>query len=204
MPLILEIVIRVAEILTIIAGSAGILVSSVLLFSPDSIRRANRALNKQVVTKNQLAAFSHRVRVEPFVLRYHVACGGALLAVSIFILLFLFVKAQVPAGFGVFMDMAIEFSILLGKMAGIIGFAAGTLLFFSPVVFKAVEEKVNIWIDTGPVFTKLDTLSVDVDSIFIRHSFIFGLVGLVMSTALIIISVVNFIGTAANMGGSLQ
>ncbi len=203
MLLILEIVIRVAEILTIVAGSTGILVSIVLLFSPGSIRRANRVLNIQMMTQKQLAAFSHPVRLEPFALRYHVACGGVLTVVSVLILLFLFISAQAPLGFGLFMDMAIEFSILLGKTAGVTGIAAGVFLLISPAGFQALGRKVDTWIDTGPVFNKLDTLLVDVDSIFIRHSLIFGLMSLSVSVALIIISIVNFLGTAANMGGSL-
>ncbi len=201
MQLVLEIIIRVAEILTIVAGSAGILVSIVLMFSPESIRKANRALNTQMLTERQLAVLNPSVCSEPFVLKHPVACGGALVAGSIFILLFLFIRAQVPAGFGLFMDMAIEFSILLGKTAGIIGVTAGALLFFSPAAFKALGNKANLWIDTGPVFSKVDTLSVDVDSILLRHPFIFGLLGLAVSTALIILSVVNFLGTSANMGG---
>ena len=199
MQLILEIIIRVAEILTIVAGSAGILVSMVLLFSPATIRRANRALNKQMLTESQMTAFNPVVRSEPFTLRYHIACGGLLTAGSIFILLFLFLSVQPPAGFGLFMDMAIDFSVLLGKTAGIVGFAAGALLIFSPTAFKAVGEKVNIWIDTGPVFNKLDTISVDVDSIFTKHPLVSGLLGLAISIALIVISFANFLGTSANM-----
>ena len=203
MHLILEIIIRVAEILTIVAGSAGILVSMVLLISPAMIRRANRALNKQMLTESQMTVFNSPIRSEPFILRYHIACGGLLIAGSIFILLFLFLGVQPPAGFGLFMDMAIGFSVLLGKTAGIVGFAAGALLFFSPAAFKAVGEKVNIWIDTEPVFNKFDTLYVDVDSIFIKYPLVCGLLGLAVSTALIVISIANFLGTSANLGGSL-
>jgi hypothetical protein len=199
--LILEIIIRVAEILTIVAGLAGILVSMVLLFSPAMIRKANRVLNKQMLTENQMTAFNPAICSEPFTLRHHIACGGLLVAGSIFILLFFFLGAPVPAGFGLFMDMAIYFSVLLGKTAGIVGFAAGALLFFSPGAFKAVGEKVNIWVDTEPAFNKLDTFSVDVDSIFIKYPLVCGLLGLVVSTALIVISIANFLGTSANFGG---
>jgi len=201
--LILEILIRVAEILAIIAGSAGILVSMMLLFSPGMIRKANRILNKQILSENQMAAYNLAICSEPFTLRYHIACGGLLVAGSIFILMFLFLGVPVPAGFGLFMDMAISFSVLLGKTAGIVGFAAGALLFFSPGAFKAVGEKVNMWVDTEPAFSKLDTLSVDVDSIFIKYPLVCGLLGLVVSTALLVVSIANFLGTFANLRGIL-
>ena len=203
MGLILEIVIRVAEILTIVAGSAGILVSMLLLFSPASIRNVNRALNRQVLAESRWDILNPSVTSEPFVLRHHIACGGTFVACSIFVLLFLFIRTGVPEGFGFFTDMAIEFSILLGKTAGIAGLAAGALLFFSPTAFKALGQKTNIWVDTDPIFSKLDTLSVDVDSVFIRYPLICGLLGLAVSTALIILSVINFLGISARMGGHL-
>ncbi len=201
MQLIIEIVIRAVEILTIVAGAAGVLVSLALLLSPNTIQAVNQALNKKILSENQLIALNATVRSEPLVLRHHVACGGVLVAGSVFILLFLFLHSLVPSGFGFFVDLSLEFSIILGKTAGITGFAAGALLFFSPAKFKALGQKVNVWIETGAVSHSLDTLSVDVDSVFIRHPFVCGLLGLTLSTALIFISVMNFLGTSTNMGG---
>jgi len=197
---VLEIIIRVMEILTIIAGTAGVCLSLVLLFSPGLILRANKVLNRQVLTDGQLATLNPCVSSESFVLRHHVACGGLIVAGSIFIMLFLFISGRTPNSFGVFGDMALEFTILLGKTAGIVGLVAGALLFFFPAAFKALGQKTNISIDTRPVFNKLDCVQVDVDSFIIKNSWIFGLVGLAVSTALIIISVVNFLGTSAHLG----
>ncbi len=203
MQTVLEIIIRVAEILTIIAGAAGVCLSLVLLFSPGLIRKANRILNQQLLTDSQLAVLNPSVQSEAFVLRHHAACGGLLIAGSLFILLIFFIMSPVPASFGLFTDMALECLILLGKTAGFVGFAAGTLLVFSPAAFKALGQKTDICIDTHPVFDKLDTVCVDVDAIIVKYSWIFGLVGLAVSAALIIISVVNFLGTAASLGGRL-
>jgi hypothetical protein len=136
-------------------------------------------------------------------MRHHVICGGCLVASSIFILLFLFVQAPLAESFGFIADIAIEFSILLGKTAGVIGLIAGTILFFSPATFKLIGKRANIWIDTQPIFTKLDTLSVDVDSFFIKYSLICGLVGMAVSAALIAISILNFLGTSASLGGGI-
>jgi hypothetical protein len=201
MQLVLEIIVRFAEILTIVAGSAGVCLSLLLIFTPGLIHRIGSALNRQVLTENQLASMNPTVTAESFVLRYHVACGGLLVASSIFILLFLFFRDPGPHSFGLVMDVAVEFSILLGKTAGLLGLAAGTLLFFSPATFKSIGRRANVWIDTQAVFTKLDTLSVDVDSFFIKYSLICGLLGLAVSAALIILSVVNFLGTATSLGG---
>jgi len=203
MQVVLEIIIRVAEIMTIIAGLAGVCLSLGLLISPGLIRKGNRTLNRQMMTERQLTALNPYIDSESFALRYHRVSGGFLIVSSIFILLFLFVGARVPEAFGFFTDMAIEFSILLGKTAGVVGLAAGLLLFFYPAAFKALGRKTNISIDTRPVFNKLDTVSVDIDSIIIKFSWIFGLVGLAVSAALIIISVINFLGTAASLGGGL-
>jgi len=203
MQAVLEIIIRVAEILTIIAGLAGVCLSLGLILSPDLVRRASRALNRQMMTESQLSHLNPTVNSELTTLRYHRAIGGLLMVVSALILMFLFVGAQVPKDFGFFTNMAIEFSILLGKTAGAVGLVAGLLLFFYPAVFKALGRKANISIDTQPVFSKLDTVSVDIDTLIIKFPRIFGLVGLAISVALIIISVLNFLGTAASLGGSL-
>jgi len=203
MQLVLEILVRVAEILTIIAGAAGVCLSLVLLVSPRLIYNANKALNRHVLTENQLATLNPHVPAESYLLRHHVICGGCMVASSIFILLFLFIQAPVVDSFGFITDVAIEFSILLGKTAGFTGLIAGTLLFFSPATFKAIAKRANIWIDTQPIFTKLDTLSVDVDSFFIKYSLICGLVGMAVSAALIAISILNFLGTSARLGGGI-
>jgi len=203
MQVVLEILIRVAEILTILAGSAGVCLSLVLILAPGLIRKANQALNRRVMTDSQLATLNPTVNTESFARRHHAVCGGILVAVSIFILLYLYLRAPVPEGFGLFMDMAVDFSIRLGKTAGFIGLAAGTLLFFFPSAFKVLGQKTNVCIDTRPVFDKLDTVCVDVDAVIIRYAWIFGLVGLAVSIGLIIISVVNFLGTSANLGGRL-
>jgi hypothetical protein len=199
MQVVLGIIIRVAEIMTIIAGLAGVCLSLGLILSPGLIRKANRTLNRQMMTESQLATLNPSINSESFALRYHHVSGGFFIVGSIFILLFLFVGTQVPEDFGFFTNMVIEFSILLGKTAGVVGLAAGLLLFFYPAAFKALGRKTNISIDTQPVFNKLDTVSVDIDSIIIKFSWIFGLVGLAVSAALIIISVLNFLGTAASL-----
>ena len=203
MQTVLEIIIRVVEILTILAGSAGVCLSLVLLFFPGLILRANRALNRQVLTDSQLAALNPSVCSESFVLRHHAASGGFIVAGSIFILFFLFVNGRSPGSFGLFEDMAIDFIVLLGKTAGVVGLVSGTVLFFFSSAFRALGQKTNICIDTRPVFSKLDTVRVDVDSLIIRNSWVFGLAGLAVSAALIYISVVNFLGTSAHLSGRL-
>lgn len=141
MQLVFQILIRVAEIMTIVAGVAGVTVSLLLLFSPEVVRKVSRTLNKAMLPENRLAALNASLRSELFVLEHHVICGSVLVAASIFILLFLFIGARVPVGFGMFTDMAMAFAILLGKTAGIVGFVAGALLFFSPGVFRALGKR---------------------------------------------------------------
>jgi len=203
MHVVLEILVRVAEILTIIAGTAGVCLSLVLLISPRLVYKASQALNRRVLSEHQLAMFNPHVPAESYFLRHHVACGGCLVAGSIFILLFLFIQAPPAGSFGFMPDIAIEFSLLLGKTAGVIGLIAGTILFFSPATFEEIGKRANIWIDTQPIFTKLDTLSVDLDSFFIKYSLICGLTGLAVSIALLAISAMNFWGTSVSMGGGV-
>lgn len=204
MQIVLEIIIRVAEIMTIIAGAAGVCLSLGLIFFPSLILKASQVLNRQMMTERQLDTLNPTIHSEAFVLRYNRVSGGLLIVSSIFILLFLFVGAQVTEGFGLFTDMAIEFSCLLGKTAGVVGLVAGLLLFFYPDTFKALGQKTNIFIDTRPVFRKLDMVCVDTDSLIIKFSRIFGLVGLAISAGLIIISVANFLGTSASVSGRLM
>ncbi len=96
MQLILEILIRVVEILTIVAGAAGVLVSILLMLSPGVVRKINRALNMEVLNEKKLAPLNPYLDTEPLVLKHHAVCGGILVACSIFILLFSFCSGQGP------------------------------------------------------------------------------------------------------------
>jgi hypothetical protein len=54
-----------------------------------------------------------------------------------------------------------------------------------------IESKMNLWVDTQSVVNKLDEFHDDIDTIFFRHPKSFGFVGLIISTILFILSIVN-------------
>jgi hypothetical protein len=88
-------------------------------------------------------------------------------------------------------EIIFDSMILLGKISMIAGIILGFFLLFSPKTIEKVESKMNLWLDTQQVVDKLDEFHDDIDAVFFRHAKSFGLVGLIISTVLFILSIVN-------------
>jgi hypothetical protein len=58
---------------------------------------------------------------------------------------------------------------------------------------KRIENIMNAWIETRPVFDKLDESKRELDTLFFRHPVIFGSIGLIISLFVIVLSILNLL-----------
>ena len=190
MGLFWEIFLRFAQIITVIAGIVGIALSILLLFSPNRVRTLSDFFNYQLNIEKRISALNKYIQTGPIVYRHNILFGGCLIAGSIFALVFLFFKLDVTFA-NIITEIIIDSMILLGEISMIVGIILGFFLLFSPKTIEKVESKMSVWLDTQPVVNKLDKFHDDIDTIFFRHAKGFGFVGLIISTILFILSIVN-------------
>jgi len=191
MGLFWDIFFRFAQILTVIAGISGIALSLLLLFSPNLVRTLSNFFNYQLNPEKRLRALNKYIQTGPIIYRHNILFGGCLIAGSIFALIFLFFKLDVTKFSSIFNEIVVVSMILLGKISMIAGIILGFFLLFSPKTIEKIESKMNIWIDTQTVVNKLDEFHDDIDTIFFRYPKSFGFAGLIISTILFVLSIVN-------------
>jgi hypothetical protein len=191
MGLFWDIFLRFAQILTVIAGISGIALSLLLLFSPDLVRILSNFFNYQLNLEKKLSALNKYIQTGPIIYRHNILFGGCLIAGSIFVLIFLFFKLDVTKFSNIFNEIIVDSIILLGKISMITGIILGFFLLFSPKTTEKIEGKMNLWLDTQQVVNKLDEFHDDIDTIFFRHPKSFGFAGLIISTILFVLSIVN-------------
>ena len=191
MGLFWDIFFRFAQILTVIAGISGIALSLLLLFSPNLVRTLSNFFNYQLNPEKRLRALNKYIQTGPIIYRHNILFGGCLIAGSIFALIFLFFKLDVTKFSSIFNEIVVVSMILLGKISMIAGIILGFFLLSSPKTTEKIESKMNLWIDTQQVVNKLDKFHDDIDTIFFRHPKSFGFAGLIISTTLFVLSIVN-------------
>lgn len=190
MGLFWDIFLRFAQIITVIAGVSGITLSLLLLFSPNLLRTLSNFFNYQLNLEKKLSALNKYIQTGPIIYRHNIFFGGCLIAGSVFALIFLFFKLNLTFA-NIINEIIVDSMILLGKISMIAGIILGFFLLFSPKTIEKVESKMNLWLDTQPIVNKLDEFHDDIDTIFFRHAKSFGFAGLIISTILFILSIVN-------------
>ena len=190
MGLFWDIFLRFAQIITVIAGISGIALSLLLLFSPNLLRTLSNFFNYQLNLEKRLSALNKYIQTGPIIYRHNILFGGCLIAGSVFALIFLFFKLNLTFA-NIINEIIVDSMILLGKISMIAGIILGFFLLFSPKTIEKVESKMNLWLDTQPIVNKLDEFHDDIDTIFFRHPKSFGFAGLIISTILFILSIVN-------------
>ena len=58
---------------------------------------------------------------------------------------------------------------------------------------RAIEGKVNTWFETRTIFEKLDRSGPELDVLFFRYPFFFGMAGAIISFLIITLSIVNLL-----------
>ncbi|MGD9086079.1 MAG: hypothetical protein PVJ41_13955, partial [Desulfobacterales bacterium] len=63
----------------------------------------------------------------------------------------------------------------------------------APQKMQAVEKKLNVWFETRTFFEKLDQTGPELDVLFFRYPFFFGMAGALISFLVITLSIVNLL-----------
>jgi hypothetical protein len=75
--------------------------------------------------------------------------------------------------------------VIFAKLACLVGIGAGIGLLFVPEIVLRLNDSMAKVLSIDPVFDQLNKSYRPVDQIFLRHSKIFGCVGLIASSTLI-------------------
>lgn len=193
MDVYVAILLESTAILTVISGLAGFVLSLLLLLSPQSVHRISAGLNRQVDMDMALARLNFPLRIDPLIYRYPFVFGVFFSAGSLFCLLFLQFGIKISFLASIFSAIIVDFLLLLGKVAGVLGLVVGLMLIVAPRKLFLVQNAVDFWVDTDKVLKRLDNTAIDIDAVCLRHPVIFGVIGTLASIILLVLAVVNLL-----------
>lgn len=197
-----DIALHTVEILTLLFGVLGMAFSLLLLFSPRLTKSIGSFVNRSISVEPKINILDKDIPTEALIYSHHVIFGLCLVAGSIFALIFFFFNIDISNFAKVFLGsrkyfMTLEvvffFFAWTVRIACIFGLVCGSLLLFAPVKMRAIEGKVNTWFETRDIFEKLDRIGPELDVLFFRHPFFFGMAGAVISFLIITLSIVNLL-----------
>ena len=197
-----QIGLQAIEILTLIFGILGMTFSLLLLFSPNLTRSISNVFNRTINIDEKVAYLDKDVQVDSFIYSHNMIFGICLIAGSIFSLIFFFFKLDVSNFANVFFvsgkylstnEMIFNAVSWIGKVACSFGLVFGIMLFIAPGRMKQFESKMNSWFETRHIFDKLDDSKRELDAVLFRHPIPFGLIGLIISFFIIILSILNLL-----------
>ena len=188
-------------ILTIVSGTAGLLLSLGLLFFPERTRRIDAFLSRNYQVKERLAYFDQTVRNELFIYKRPKLYGILFISGSLVTLVFLFFQMDIERLLAVLhvqetrrflWAMVLEAMVLTGQLAGMIGVIIGLFLMTAPGRLQHLENQLNRWIATKPLVDRLDVFNHVVNVFSFRHPVLIGSIGILLSTTLILLSLFSF------------
>jgi len=197
-----DIALHTVEILTLLFGVLGMAFSLLLLFSPRLTKSLGSIFNRSISVESKFNLLDKDIQTEAFIYSHNVIFGLCLVAGSIFALIFFFFNVDISNFAKVFLGsrkyfMTLEvifiFFAWIAKVACIFGLISGFFLLFAPAKMQAIESKLNIWFETKAIFDKLDRSGPELDVLFFRHPFFFGMAGAVVSFLIITLAIVNLL-----------
>jgi hypothetical protein len=197
-----DIALHTVEILTLLFGVLGMAFSLLLLFSPGMTKSIGSFFNRSVSFDPKLSILDKDIPTESFIYSHPVIIGLCLVAGSIFALIFFFFHLDITNFANVFLGspkyfMTFEIIFIcfawIARIACTLGLIFGLFLLFAPQKMRMIEAKVNTWFETRTIFEKLDRSGPELDVLFFRHPFFFGLAGTIISFLIITLSVVNLL-----------
>lgn len=198
-----QIALEAVEILTLVFGILGITFSLLLIFSPSLTKSLSAVFNRYVNLDEKVSYLDKDVQIDSFIFSHHFIFGICLSAGSAFALIFFFFRLDVSSFANIFFvpgkyistsEMVFNAVSWMGKVACIVGLICGILLFVAPQKMKRIENVMNSWIETRPVFDKLDSSKRELDTLFFRHPVLYGSIGLIISMFVIVLSILNLLG----------
>ena len=197
-----DIALHTVEILTLLFGVLGMAFSLLLLFSPRLTKSLGNFFNRSISVEPKISLLDIDIPTEAFIYSHNVIFGVCLVAGSIFALIFFFFNIDISNFANVFLGsrkyfMTLEvifiFFAWIAKVACIFGLICGFFLLFAPAKMQAFESKLNTWFETKAIFDKLDRSGPELDVLFFRHPFFFGMAGAVISFLIITLAIVNLL-----------
>ncbi|MFC1799242.1 hypothetical protein ACFLZL_05505, partial [Thermodesulfobacteriota bacterium] len=164
MKILQEICLQSLEILILVLGLTGVVISILLLISPRMIKTFSSVFDKRIFVDRKLSYLNREVVTDSITYRYNVPTGLVLIAGSVFLLIFLFFQLDIQKITNFFSDVRYPFIyemiagvlILVGKIAAFAGLVAGLLLSFVPEIMIKIEDKMDSWFSTQYMVDKLD------------------------------------------------
>ena len=197
-----EIGLQALEIITFVVGILGVTTSFLLLLSPKMMMALSCVFNRHFDLDRKMSCLDKNIRIDRLIYRFNFVSGACLIFGSSFILVYLFYRFDeqhiIRALFGTVESaelnrILIQFLASIGKVAGIIGVLAGSILLFNPTLLKAIESRLNVWCSTEPLVDKLEKSRGEIDTIVYKRPVMFGLIGLVTSLVLTVLAFNNMV-----------
>jgi hypothetical protein len=197
-----DIALHTVEILTLLFGVLGMAFSLLLLFSPRLTKSLGSFFNRSISVESKINLLDKDIPTEAFIYGHNVIFGLCLVAGSIFALIFFFFNIDISNFAKVFLGsrkyfMTLElifiFFAWIARVGCIFGLICGFYLLFAPAKIQAIESKLNTWFETKAIFDKLDRSGPELDVLFFRHPFFFGMAGAVISFLIITLAIVNLL-----------
>ena len=202
MTILWEIGRQTIEILTLIIGMLGLTFSLLLLFSPALVINLSRVFNRSVNLDRRLSFLDKGIRTDGLFYGHPKTAGVCLVAGSAFALAFFLFRLDLPQftqvlfgaqGRSLAVEILFESLVWFGKIACLLGLAAGLLLLLAPEWLRRIENRMSTWVETRPLLDRLERPRHQVDDFFLRHPRFFGLLGGSVSCLLIVLSILNLL-----------
>ena len=202
MDMILAMCLHALEIFVLVLGVAGLVISFLLVFSPNTVKTCSKVLDRKIVIDKTLSRLNRSIQTDSITYRYNVGIGLGLIAGSAFLLIFLFFQLEIGRAVALFadprypflVDIAVGFLVLVEKVAGIAGLMVGFLLMLAPEIMIRIENKMDSWFATQFVVDKLDEYHHGIENIIVRYPLLFGFAGLMTSLVLILLAAFSLLG----------
>lgn len=202
MNLLWEIGLQAVEILTLVFGILGMTLSLMLLFAPRATQNVSNLFNRSLDIDRKLGFLDRDISTENFVYSHSMPIGVLLVAGSAFAFLFFLFKFDVALfnlvffgvrGHSVFGEILFQTIAWIGRVACLFGLLAGLSLVLAPRRLRAIERRMNRWIETRVLFEKVNRPLRSLDTVFFRYPIFFGLLGGSISCVLIVLSILNLL-----------
>jgi hypothetical protein len=202
MNILLEIGLQAVAITTLIVGMLGLALSLLFIFAPTTARNLGAILNRSTDVDQKLLFLDKNISTGELIYSHPVIVGGGLALASLFALIFFFFKFDVADFSRIFFgsnpnsslgEVLFQAAAWAGKVACFLGMAFGLCLLAAPATLRRIESKLNTWMETRSFVERLDRSSHDIDSVFFRYPFAFGLLGGAISCLLIVLSILNLL-----------
>ena len=197
-----EMFIGFVEIFAVVVGICGLLLSLSLIFIPQRLQQVSGVFNRSVDVDKKITSLDMELGTERLIYQHNVISGVCIMVGSAFVLVFLLYRFD-AAKFAVAFfgdheylstyEIIITALSVLGKVAGIIGLLIGSILLFTPDQLKQFEKRINHNYSTQSFIEKLDNTQADIDSFVFKKPRMFGFIGLVLSTILLILAIDNLL-----------